>query len=835
MTKPNLIKTDLFRFVTFRNVDTAKLLDKEIRFVIDKNFYDSIPEEILTPITSEKTATNFTTNLSSLSKTKSVVELKKFNENIFKIANSSFRANNSVTKISGVTGTLSESEITQLFQELYAEFLNNNNSLKKEMISKMLIVDHAIKNADALQEMGIDKLTDIKIEIPQPIVEQIKQLKYGNCSSILKGVVTLGVADFRKIEQEVSCYVPGEVSHIENVMSKEYKERTTRNYVRTENTIETSRETEIENLTDITTATRNEINTEVANVLNQERNNNYGGSLAVTTEWLGADIVVNAYADFSNASSSTYSNSEAKTYAQEVTKRALERIVQKTSEKRTSKIIKEFEENNKHGFDNRGDNATNITGVYRWLDIIYKNRLINYGKRLMVEFMVPEPAEFYKRILKYVPKEGNVNPNQDFPKPKSLEDFAINGPENITRDNYITLANYYGITLDEPLIENRITTKTILPPMPPNSDNNSKTYAETIMIEQFYETNEVVSKVDVNYTWSSGHSAYFKMDVGDISFNIILPRGGRKKDVSKNFNAFFTTKYTNSVEVNFDYRKLNTCSAYIELRCKLTSEKFSEWQTSAYQKLLTAYKSMLADYNNWLEEQNSQNNDTDIEAKHTNPAMFRIIEQRELKRACIEMITKPFCREQGRNNLQDEVVCEHYKIPKIMQTEEFSKYIEQIKFFEQAIDWQLMSYFFYPYYWAKNCKWGDLLQSESEDLVFQAFLQSSMSRVVVPIRLQFASAFSYYMETGEIDLTNSFVAGSINDTHLSITEELQNADTETILEQEWETRVPTSLAIIQGKSAYLNQEGLPCCTAVENSETTSTVQVSTDVLQLINP
>ena len=60
--------------------------------------------------------------------------------------------------------------------------------------------------------------------------------------------------------------------------------------------------------------------------------------------------------------------------------------------------IKEFEENNKHGFDNR-DGAEHVSGVYRWIDIIYKNQLVNYGKRLMYEFMVPEPSRFFKDAI----------------------------------------------------------------------------------------------------------------------------------------------------------------------------------------------------------------------------------------------------------------------------------------------------------------------------------------------------------------------------------------------------------------------------------------------------
>ena len=42
------------------------------------------------------------------------------------------------------------------------------------------------------------------------------------------GVRQLGIADYRKVEQSLHCYLEGEVSHIENVMAREYKEKSTR-------------------------------------------------------------------------------------------------------------------------------------------------------------------------------------------------------------------------------------------------------------------------------------------------------------------------------------------------------------------------------------------------------------------------------------------------------------------------------------------------------------------------------------------------------------------------------------------------------------------------------
>ena len=144
-----------------------------------------------------------------------------------------------------------------------------------------------------------------------------------------------------------------------------------------------------------------------------------------------------------------------------------------------------------------------------------------------------------------------------------------------------------------------------------------------------------------------------------------------------------------------------------------------------------------------------------------------------------------------------------------------------------------MSYLFYAYYWADKCDWASLMQSENDDAIFQAFLQSGMARVVVPIRQQFTEAFAYYLQTGDIWLGNDLVAGDMNDLYLSIAEEMQTPTG--IVEEEWETRVPTSLAIIQGKSAFLGEEGLPCCNHIENNSTTTNIFGSSDTLQIINP
>src|SRR5690606_11398036 len=95
------------------------------------------------------------------------------------------------------------------------------------------------------------------------------------------GINKIGVVDFRKVEQEVCCYVPGEVSRIENILAKEYRERSTRQLLSTENTTEFSSESEVEKLSDTTTSERNKMATEIASVLNQDKSKDYGASAGV--------------------------------------------------------------------------------------------------------------------------------------------------------------------------------------------------------------------------------------------------------------------------------------------------------------------------------------------------------------------------------------------------------------------------------------------------------------------------------------------------------------------------------------------------------------------------
>ena len=159
-------------------------------------------------------------------------------------------------------------------------------------------------------------------------------------------------------------------------------------------------------------------------------------------------------------------------------------------------------------------------------------------------------------------------------------------------------------------------------------------------------------------------------------------------------------------------------------------------------------------------------------------------------------------------------------------TSTFEKHAEYIKFFEQCFDWEIMAYTFYPYFYAQSDNWKALFrQSNGSDPIFQAFLQSSMARMVVPVRPGFEQAVTYFLETGDVWMGNQLAIDRDDDLYLSIAEEVQS--TEGVVEKEWETRVPTALTIVQANSAPLTENGLPCC---HNEDETENLAYGTSIM-----
>lgn len=622
----------------------------------------------------------------------------------------------------------------------------------------------------------------------------------------LYGVTKLGIADFRRVEQEVCCYVPGEVSHIENILAREYKERSTRTLTSMETTTEETKESEVENLSDTTTTERNEMQSEVASVVNEDESANYGANASVSGKYSGVTMSASAYADFASSSSTSNSNTQAQTYAQEVTERAMERIVQKTTKKRTSRILREFEENNKHGFDNtKGDQ--HISGVYRWVDKIYKNTLLNYGKRLMYEFAIPEPAKFYKEAIKIRVEEGDdslVLPN----KPKNPNKYVISGSKklesakDLTKSNYQKIASIYNAAVPAyPKESTKVSKGFSL--IGGGGDSRWKSSEGSITIPKGYKVDSASASVSFLFHPTGREYVFYTLNVGSEQY-------GGNQSLGNASNVSFNNLggITDKLGVSFNFGDLGTFASTIVAHCTLTDEAEHEWQIETYNAIIDAYKDRVNEYNASLAFTR------DNEGKITfNPLTNRSIEKKELKRLAIDLLATQKSYDISRDNYEQN------SKTKIGKNSEFQNHAAIVKFFEQAFEWDIMAYTYYPYFYAnegvENKNWIDLFQStDAADPIFQAFLQSGMARTVVSVRPGFEDAVNWYMTTGEIWNGQGLVTDQEDDLYVSIAEEMQTI--EGTVEGTWETKLPTSLTVLQAGTIGLDLQGLPCDTECDD-------------------
>ena len=601
------------------------------------------------------------------------------------------------------------------------------------------------------------------------------------------GISRLGVADYRKVEQEVCCYVPGEVSHIENVMAREYKEKTTRRLRRTEDTTTLSNEQEIEKLTDTTSTDRFEMNQEVSSLLAEDTHQ--GSFVNSGVSYNGFSL--NAGADFATNTTTEQSNSQAVTHAKEITERALDRVVKKVKEERVSKIIEEFSEENTHGFDNRkGDN--HVSGVYRWVDKVYKNKIVNYGKRLMYEFMIPEPASFHNLAIQNkenyeVLLEKPIDPRV------GINGMALKVDANFDA-RYKSWVEKYNVAISEKPKNTIIIGQSYSQNKNEKSNGFSHSEVDSIKIPDGYES------IEVSIFLHGGNSFGAPNGLGVGSHILSSGEYFKSAQISGNILNQPAIGYKEEFPVSYTAMALHTSSASVKLKCQITEEAKDKWRLETFNAIIKAYEEKLAVYNEQLTTLKSQQ----FEKVRTNPGFYRQIENVMLRKNCIEYLVSNEAL--GKNYLKDTDSLALTRVD--YNSNALETYAAKVKFFEQAFEWNLMSYYFYPFYWANKEKWETLYNiNDIDDPTFRAFLQSGMARVILTVRPGFEEAVNWYMATGQI-WNGGQVPTMDDELFVSIIEELRNPEGE--VEDTWESRVPTSLTLIQAGSIGLNVEGLPC-------------------------
>ena len=615
------------------------------------------------------------------------------------------------------------------------------------------------------------------------------------------GMKNIGVADYLKVEQSTYCYVEGDVAHIENIMAREYKERSTRRLKRSESQTTKSSESEKEKLTDTTSTERHEMQSEISKILQESKD--FAAQAGVTASWgIGkASFGASANASYATHNSKEESTRQAVTEAKDITARALDRIVTKVKEERIDKVLEEYEENNKHGFDNT-KGSSHVVGVYRWVDKVVKNQIYNYGKRMMFEFMIPEPAKLHTLGVKIMDSSQQLVKPVD---PRSL-DAAHMQMKDFTALNTDTTLNFwlskYNVEIDDKPAYKKISFSF--------SDKNIGQDVDNVYGRWTGVYNNNDFKIDDGYCATKV--------VGAV--NVGAGAGTGMNPVSHVYICGVETTGTVNMSLNNIETAITISSIFWDIRgisgslvadIVLTAEAKNAWLQKTFTKIIEAYEIELEKYNQALSEAKALG----VQIKGSNPGFYRKIENTILRKNCISYMIDQntnanltFGKGKYYNNGYSSGDATFLNTD-ILVDSKLDQYAAFVKFMEQAFEWDIMSYYFYPFYWGDREKWSDMYQFDDNDPTFRAFMQSGMARVIVTVRPGFEEAVRHFLATGQI--WNGGEVPVIDDPmFLSIVDEMRSALGKKQGEP-WREKIPTALTILQADSIGLKVEkALPC-------------------------
>jgi hypothetical protein len=557
-----------------------------------------------------------------------------------------------------------------------------------------------------------------------------------------------GVADLLLVRQQLRRYERGEIAHVENALQGEVRKRVHQRTSTTETALFEETETTTENEKDLSTTERFELKREASRTVEEDMSVQAG--LTVTASY-GA-VTATATGDFSFERSVEEATRTATTYARDVVDRSKSRLQERELERRTRRTAQTVDETNEHGLTNTGADAEHVVGVYRWIDKLYDAQVVDYGCRLMLEFTVPEPAAYHRQLEARAATRTTSMTKPTKPRlPDKADDLR---PEDVTWPGIQKLAADYGVTDLAPPPAGTVIVGTSLEV--PFTDKDYKEVAPAgfnRMLPAWGATKVSADlKVPKGYgassiTWSGSSRAYVRKDpfqgksytivedLTSVSIGSVTTDGlsGSTADVA-GFVEFVPVAMVTSAAA---------AVVTFKLECSRTTESYEEWQSETYDVIMLAYQDALARYEDEVSRLGVQEG---IQVSGLPEADNRRIESLELRRAVLSILTG---QQFEHSSALDAPLADGSHLPALV-LDHAAALGDVVTYFEQAFEWQNMTYVFYPYFWGRRGQWPDMLARTSTDALFTRFLQAGYARVQVPVRPKFDSAVLYYLSTNKI-------------------------------------------------------------------------------------
>lgn len=589
----------------------------------------------------------------------------------------------------------------------------------------------------------------------------------------------IGLGNLQLVRQELVGYEKGEISHIQNVLHGELLRNSS---VRLEENEVTTTD---ENITtqiderDLQSTDRNEMVSETQ----KEAGKQTSSTQDQTSTSSYGKLVENSKTD----------------YARSVTDRAASSLTQQVRRQRIVREKKTFTESARHEYDNREAGSKDVIGIYQWVDKKYKTKIVNYGTRLLYDVVLPEPAAFLIETLKAAPQP------EGFELFKPITPWF--GPDGLNVSNYMGLSGWYGVSGSVTPPPDEFLYTVAKPDSPdPKGDitfkpaDYSYLSAYAITIPQGYQAVSGYIETINPTPFLLIPDRLYEVFIGGSYYTLFGSIPGAHNFLNTHF---IMANETGQIPVTMrTFANIFRFSMAIGILCKRTDHVYEQWQLKTHAAIIAGYNRQQSEYQDKLSKYRSLIQSQVSMATHYahNPA----IERAELKKSFIALL------------MSEHFGTAYVLTPDPLQIPPDPKYVKKwgamVAFFERAFEWENIMYTFYPYFWGRPWRWGELILIQDINPQFEEFLKAGAARLVVPVRPGFEAALAHFQETGDIWMGEE-IPDMFSELYVSIIEEIKArnyAPGTEICVAEWDTKLPTMLVMLKEDSLLPEWKPTPC-------------------------
>jgi len=609
-------------------------------------------------------------------------------------------------------------------------------------------------------------------------------------------VSVLGIGTAYRVEETLLGYEFSELAYVENVLTGEAKFRHFRRTDETETTTEQSSEEEVEEVRNLEEHSTAEFARETSE--SASRQSQLQAGVTISGQYGPVKLTASSSASVSEQEQSA--ETQSVNFAREIIDTASNRLRTKTSRKKVVRRRSEIRDQTLHILSNAS--ATNKLGLYRHIERVVKVEVKEVGRRLMLEFVIPEPSAAYHESLgqmaagiapaelptslerlmateedlhnwinsgRYASEAAQFGLFDVTPPPQPTavsESFMIPGegqivkPSSSSRKHRIMSVENSPNLIDVPegysvrYAQTQVVFSDPTEPPEANERDNDKRDNVYIGLGGAYITltnrRDLQSRQDV-FAKYDGITQGEPAQNGDnvrLHGGFAIPRVPNSDPRSER-DPHLRIITANQIGMNAGEIPV-VASAFSRTAISFSVTLFvvpsdallREWAIETHGQIARAREERLAEYE--AEQARNKIEKDNAERVFISTLQSREIETEEIKRGCLTLLMGSSRLADPTAEMLNFVGTDGGPIQTSSDPQErvidadaslmLNLFGDRVRTFEAAFEWENMTFFYLPYFWADRLSWARLRNASHPNADFKQFLRAGAVRVFVPVR-----------------------------------------------------------------------------------------------------